>query len=289
MSVIDPQGTGSAITELEPDRLYALSNVLQVDDKTSWLTPALGRYTPMNAYVLKEGGAALLVDPGITVHADSLLSQLSAVLNPGDELNLFFSRLGEFDCVTNASHVLERFQVDTIHAMFDARLFLDFLPKFSPPPREGTLWHGHETVTRVIASNDEVRVDAEGKRRCVTFTTPLRLLSTYWLYDEQTRTLFTSDAFGHVYGDSPSGPWIVDESNDNATVEMVRRQLLRKFKWMEDANLAPLIQNLRAIFDRFDVETIAPAYGSILRGRSVVERHVAMLDEVLESLVSDPC
>ena len=38
------------------------------------------------------------------------------------------------------------------------------------------------------------------------------------------------------------------------------------------------------MFDKYDVETIAPGYGCILRGRKVVARHYRMLDEILKGL-----
>jgi hypothetical protein len=38
------------------------------------------------------------------------------------------------------------------------------------------------------------------------------------------------------------------------------------------------------VFDKCDVETIAPGYGCILHGRKVVARHVEMLDEIFKGL-----
>ena len=37
------------------------------------------------------------------------------------------------------------------------------------------------------------------------------------------------------------------------------------------------------IFDKHDIETIAPGYGCILRGRDVVRRHYQMLDDFLKA------
>jgi hypothetical protein len=38
------------------------------------------------------------------------------------------------------------------------------------------------------------------------------------------------------------------------------------------------------VFDKYDIETIAPGYGRILRGRDLVEKQFAMFDEVLRKL-----
>ena len=37
------------------------------------------------------------------------------------------------------------------------------------------------------------------------------------------------------------------------------------------------------MFDTYDIETIAPGYGCVLRGRDVVARHYKMLDEFLKA------
>ena len=43
-------------------------------------------------------------------------------------------------------------------------------------------------------------------------------------------------------------------------------------------------RGIEDVFAEHAVETIAPGYGCILRGREVVARHVRMLDEVLKGL-----
>jgi hypothetical protein len=37
------------------------------------------------------------------------------------------------------------------------------------------------------------------------------------------------------------------------------------------------------VFDKYDVETIAPGYGCLLSGRKVVARHYQLLDEFLKA------
>jgi hypothetical protein len=38
------------------------------------------------------------------------------------------------------------------------------------------------------------------------------------------------------------------------------------------------------LFENFDIQTIAPGYGTVLRGRRHVERQFSVLDEVLDKL-----
>ena len=53
---------------------------------------------------------------------------------------------------------------------------------------------------------------------------------------------------------------------------------------LEGAPTDSIRRGIADVFDSCDVETIAPGYGCILRGRNVVKRHVRMLDEVLKAL-----
>ena len=113
---------------------------------------------------------------------------------------------------------------------------------------------------------------------------PLRLLSTFWGYDAATRTLFTSDAFGHNLMQTPTDSWVVDASNDTTSYEQVRDHLVGKFDWLASAHTEKLCVQLRELFATYEVETIAPQLGRIISGRETVARHcdlaIAALQEV---------
>jgi hypothetical protein len=49
-----------------------------------------------------------------------------------------------------------------------------------------------------------------------------------------------------------------------------------------------LRSGIAEVFARYDVETIAPSFGCIIRGRDAVERHVRIMDELLESAAARP-
>ena len=113
----------------------------------------------------------------------------------------------------------------------------------------------------------------------------LRLPPTVWLYDASTRALFTSDAFTHVRRPSEDGPWIVDADGDTTTMQDVSDHLARgRFWWLQGADVAPLRRALAAVFERLDVEVVAPSYGCVLRGRDVVRRHHELLQGALRRL-----
>jgi hypothetical protein len=113
---------------------------------------------------------------------------------------------------------------------------------------------------------------------------PIRLIATRWLYDRLTRTLFSSDLFTHVWRDRGAGPWVVTDETDGASGRELRSFMLNtRYWWLEGAPTDSIRRGIDAVFDKYDIETIAPGYGCILRGRKVVARHYRMLDEFLKA------
>jgi len=81
------------------------------------------------------------------------------------------------------------------------------------------------------------------------------------------------------------GPWIVTEAdNDSTSLRDMRSFLLNtRYWWLEGAPTDSIRRGIGNVFDKYDVETIAPGYGCILRGRNVVARHYQMLDGILKA------
>jgi flavorubredoxin len=113
---------------------------------------------------------------------------------------------------------------------------------------------------------------------------PIRLIATRWLYDRATRTLFSSDLFTGVWRDTAHGPWVITDDDDTTSLRDMRSFMLNtRYWWLEGAPTDSIRRGIDAVFDKYDVETIAPGYGCILRGREVVARHYRMLDEFLKA------
>jgi len=137
-------------------------------------------------------------------------------------------------------------------------------------------------VTAVTRS-DTIQLGQQG-RTIDVLQAPIRLIATRWLYDRATRTLFSSDMFTHVWRPRAEGPWIVTDDSDTTTVGELRSFLLNtRYWWLEGAPTDTIRRGIGNVFDKFDVETIAPGYGCILHGRKVVARHFQMLDEILKA------
>jgi flavorubredoxin len=117
------------------------------------------------------------------------------------------------------------------------------------------------------------------------FQAPIRLINTRWMFDQSTRTLFTSDSFSHEWSDSPDGPWSISVDDCRTTPDHIRSFLLNtRYWWLEGGKTTELRRKLGAVFEKYPIETIAPGYGRVLRGRALVERQYRMFDDVLARL-----
>jgi hypothetical protein len=118
------------------------------------------------------------------------------------------------------------------------------------------------------------------------YQAPIRLIATRWIYDEATKTLFTSDMWTHCWRERADDSWIIQDGDDDATgFAHVRSFLLNtRYWWLEGVDTAKLRKGIDAILSKHDIETIAPGYGCILRGRKTVDKHIRLVDDVLASL-----
>lgn len=276
------------VVALAPGRLHALVNTFSLDGRVTAYAPDARGVASANSYVFVEGDRALLVESGFSVHERSLLAQLDAVLDPSTSLALLPPRLGEFDGVSNTRPIVDHRAVDVLYGpMLNSTHWVDFRPEHRPagsPVGDGRI---ERVECRMLGNPDVIELGRD--RRLDVFHPPLRLLVTHWIYDEVTRTLFTSDAFTHMRPSDDRGPWVVDSTRDVISREALRAHLLAtKFWWLRGARTEPIRRGLAAIFEDRDIEVLAPSFGCILAGRAVVRQHHELLQGVLEELAQEP-
>jgi flavorubredoxin len=251
-----------------------------VDGRISWFAPEARGFAPLNSYLLLEDDAALLVDTGVPVHERLLVEQLRSLLPDGVPLSILHTRIVEFDSVGNTAALVREFALGAVYANFPAYQWIHFHPKWDRPGVEpDDLWPADKPRDCRVARPGEVIPVGSGGRTVEIVAAPLRLLATYWPYDSATRTLFTSDSFGHALMRSPDGPRVLVQND--VGYEELRDHLVGKFDWLSAADTRPLREQLRTIFETHHVETIGPGFGRVLRGRKLVERHLAMVDRAL--------
>jgi flavorubredoxin len=272
-------GFAAGITTIAEGKLYALQNPFALDGRVSSYPGSARGYSVANSYLLTQSDAAMLIDTGFGKDEPAIRAQIESLITPGLPLSLFPLRLNEFMSINNVETLAGVFNVETCYTSdVDAALWFDF----------GAKTEGRDVLKsmKVTAVTRADTIQLGTKNRVIdVMHAPIRLIPTRWLYDRSTRTLFSSDMFTHVWRDTRKGPWTVTEVNDSATsLQNMRSFLLNtRYWWLEGAATDSIRRGISDVFDKYDVETIAPGYGCVLRGRNVVVRHYQLLDEILKA------
>src|SRR6266480_2516487 len=272
-------GIARGIAALADGKLYALQHPYALDGRVSSYPASARGYSVANSYLLTQSDAAMLIDTGFGKDEPIIRAQIESLIAPGLPLSLFPLRLNEFMSINNVENFAGHFNVETCYTSnVDAALWFDFGAKAN-----GRSILESMKVTAVTRA-DTIRL-GQRDRAIDVMQAPIRLIATRWLYDRATRTLFASDMFTHVWRDFETGPWIVTEAaNDPTSTQHVRSFLLNtRYWWLEGAPTDSIRRGIGNVFDSYDIETIAPGYGCILRGRDVVARHYQMLDAILKA------
>ncbi|MDB5744975.1 MAG: hypothetical protein JWR68_3290 [Polaromonas sp.] len=273
---------GSAVHTLAEGRLYALQNVFELGGRASAYPADADGYSVCNCYLLKEGNRALLLDSGLAAHAGSLISQIASLIDPGTRLSVYPLRINEFMSVCNVEALADAFDLEQCYSSnADAAVWVDFGARSDKPGAKVT-----PLKTTMVKRSQRLYVGDEGAGRALeAFQAPIRLIGTRWIYDEATRTLFTSDSFSWEWSQHADGPWFLNEENCTTTAAHVRSFLLNtRYWWLEGGDTATLRRKLALVFNQYDIENLAPGYGRVLRGRALVRHHYRLLDEVLAGL-----
>jgi hypothetical protein len=270
------------ITPLAEGKLYALSNPYALNGFVSTHAPHQTGFAPYQSYLAVEDDAAVLVDAGMSAHDDVLVAQVESIIGTELPLTLFPLRHSEFASVCNVRPLAERLRLERMYGLIDGvTTWADFRPELSP---FGTVVGGgvlERVETAVCHSGDSVPVGDRG-RVLSCLNPPIRLTPSHWLYDERAETLFTADSFTHVWRQTSAGPWIVGPNEEPPSAEAIYEFLVTtRYWWLPGADTAPMRRDIREVFERHRVTTIAPSFGCVLSGAEVVDRHVALLDEVL--------
>jgi hypothetical protein len=269
------------IRELATDKLFALQNTMLLDGRVSSYPGSARGHSVSNCYLLRQPDAAWLIDTGFGGHEAALRSQIESLIPRTLPLSLLPLRLNEFMSIQNIDPFTLYFNVkECFTGNPDAAFWFDF--GAGSDSGQNTL----DKLNITTISREETIPIGKLGRPVVVYQAPIRLIATRWIYDEATKTLFSSDMFTHTWRDRPEGPWIIEDGDDDPTdFDHVRSFLLNtRYWWLEGVDTGKLRRDIDKILSRHDIETIAPGYGCILRGRKTVAKHIALVDEVLRSL-----
>jgi flavorubredoxin len=269
----------SNIGTIADGKLYALQNVMELDGRVSAYPANARGYSVSNCYLIKEGNRALLLDSGLSAHEASIIAQIRSLTTSDTLLSVFPLRINEYMSVCNVEAIAQSFNVEQCYSGNpDAALWVDFGRRSDANDKRP-----YSLKTTLVSRAETLHV---GDTRAIeVFQAPIRLINTRWMFDQNTRTLFTSDSFSHEWSDSADGPWSISADGCKTTADQIRSFLLNtRYWWLEGGKTTELRRKLGAIFEKYPIETIAPGYGRVLRGRALVERQYRMFDEVLARL-----
>src|SRR5882724_8191418 len=275
----DTGGFAGGIAAIAEGKLYALQNPFALDGRVSSYPASARGFSVANSYLLTQSDAAMLIDTGFGKDELVIRAQIESLIAPGLPLSLFPLRLNEFMSINNVETFAGHFNVEQCYTSnIDAALWFDF----------GAKADGRSILdsmpTTAVTRSDTIQLGKKG-RLIDVMQAPIRLIATRWLYDQATWTLFSSDMFTHVWLARADGPWVVTDDDDTTSARELRSFLLNtRYWWLEGAPTGSIRRGIANVFDKYDVETIAPGYGCILRGRKVVTRHYRMLDDILKGL-----
>ena len=262
MNIVLDRIKSGTIQELAAGKLYALQNTMRLDGRVSSYPASARGYSVTNCYLLKQPDAESLIPRTLP-------------------LSLLPLRLNEFMSIQNIDPFTLYFNVkECFTGNPDAAFWFDFGAGSDS---------GQDTLDRLnittISREETIPIGEQG-RPVVVYQAPIRLIATRWIYDAATKTLFTSDMWTHTWRETPDGPWIIQDGDDDPTdFDHVRSFLLNtRYWWLEGVDTAKLRKGIDKILSKHDIETIAPGYGCILRGKKTVAKHMQLIDDVLKSL-----
>ncbi|MCA6112201.1 hypothetical protein [Bradyrhizobium cenepequi] len=174
-------------------------------------------------------------------------------------MSIFLSR-SEYESVGNLAALLQHFSIEGVYAG-------GVLSGLDGYGNIGFSQGNDAFEIKRVASETTV---ALSERRSLSFFTPsLRMLSAYWCYDLQTKTLFPSDAFGYTI-DSED----IEEGD-------AWQNLSARYWWLPGSDTAAIRQSLSDIFEKIEIERICPVHGCIISGRDKVFRHYELVQRML--------
>lgn len=244
-------------------RIYAVGVSIDADQDLSWLPRGLKGRFPVQGYLLRNDSQALLIDSGLVVHADEIRAALDHLIGRR-ALEVAMTRR-EMDTIMNLPWIIRRYQAKRVHFGGDISP-LDFFD-----------------VLEEVAAEAQARaftdVDLDWLRPGMSIVfggahldvvrPSVRVLSTQWLYETGSRTLFCSDFLGFLPGED-EGPAVIGAAVERIGVDEIVAHYGRKFDWLRGIDPAPVVADLRRVMREHPVERLCPSYGPTVEGAANV-------------------
>lgn len=255
------------------DRIFVLTDVVEIDDRITWHIPGTRGYEPYNEYLIVNDDRAILIDSGIALHGPSIVATLKDLVG-SRELILYSTRI-ELECLGNHGRIIDEFprsQVVTANVVPQAALF--HVSGFRSTTVPVTHMQMGDNLAEFGFPNIQI------------FQAPLRMLGTSWLWESRSKTLFTTDSFNIDMFDSPDESVFRRDSNYVPSPEFIRETLLQKFDWLALADMNMIKGDWDRLFQQVMPDTIAPIHGRIQIGHEHCQSVIASFATALFDTVA---
>lgn len=222
-----------------------------------WYSGSEDIHLSINAFLLNGSDKSLVFDTLSRAGTEYIVNTVTNLLD-GSSLDYVVPSHDEAPHAGNASALLEAFPEATL---------VECTAAGSNPHLHRIAYEEPLEVTHGDA------IDLGGYE--VEFVEPLFVDSamTTWLFEHDTRTLFTVDSFGLTHLASACGQFSDEQASDLPTEQFLQYHG-RSIQWLQYADADAINQALQRIIDKYQPEMIAPSHGSVLRGdiESYVEK-----------------
>lgn len=250
--------------EVARGRVWRLGGDVELDGRISWFPANVRGRKPVNSYLVRGSGSAVLIDTNVRVHEQLMLRQLRSLVEPGTPMAIVLTRT-EMDCCLNIPAIEEEFDVRSVF----------FVGGITVPASKAQ-------VQRLpLAEGQSLTIEPVAGLPMRLVAPRLRLLPTVWVHEPVSKVLFTSDSFCHAMAAAEGqGPVITDVGQaDDA--EEVESQLMTKLAWMRKTDTGVIRDDFLEIFADLEVEVLAPGHGRPFSGRAVIDRQRDLIADVI--------
>ena len=227
--------------------------------------PGANGHEAVHAYAILNQGAPLLIDCGSHLHTRSIMADLESLLGEDSPAYIFLTH-SELPHAGNLRSVIGKWP--HIHFLVSHVM----LPYIEIAP---------------VVPQDQIHVVAPGKvlelagRRLVFLSALLKdQPGSHWIYDPETRSLFTGDGFGY-YHEAGACQRFSNEIEGGIRVDQFSTFHENAFRFLRWVVPEKLFADLDQLFARYSIEVIAPTHGNAIFD---VETHLSRLKTAIREI-----
>jgi flavorubredoxin len=242
------------------DDVYVLSDLEPARSERSWLPANTKGFEPFNKYVIVKPDAVLLLETGVAAHCDSVMATLRDIV--ADRTLVLLPTRSELESIGNLGAIIEAFP----------RVQLLTTTRALPPLG---LCHVREDKRESVPARRIRRgesLDGIGFGNLQTLNPVIRILGTIWLYNRDSRMLFSSDFFANDLMEEAEQSVIRRSAAGLPDPATLRRSIVAKFDWLARAETAALRAHWNDMFRDIRPSTISPSLGRVQDGPELAQQ-----------------